>query len=70
MGREGIAPLIIISIVGELSASCPDHLNSKKEPRYPLKRRLGGPQSRSGHFGEEKNLLFLLGFELRTAQLD
>jgi hypothetical protein len=24
-------------------------------PRYPLDRRLGGPQSRSGHGGEEKN---------------
>jgi hypothetical protein len=23
--------------------------------RYPLDRRLGGPQSRSGHYGEEKN---------------
>jgi hypothetical protein len=26
-----------------------------KSPRYPLDRRLGGPQSRSGHGGEEKN---------------
>jgi hypothetical protein len=26
-----------------------------KRPRYPLDRRLGGPQSRSGHGGEEKN---------------
>jgi hypothetical protein len=26
-----------------------------KEPRYPLDRRLGGPQSRSGHGGQEKN---------------
>jgi hypothetical protein len=26
-----------------------------KEPWYPLDRRLGGPQSRSGHDGEEKN---------------
>jgi hypothetical protein len=25
-----------------------------KNPRYPLDRRLGGPQSRSGRFGEEK----------------
>jgi hypothetical protein len=24
-----------------------------KEPRYPLNKRLGGPQSRSGRFGEE-----------------
>jgi hypothetical protein len=27
-----------------------------KKPRYPLERRLGGPQSRSGGCGEEKNL--------------
>jgi hypothetical protein len=26
-----------------------------KEPLYPLDARLGGPQSRSGHGGEEKN---------------
>jgi hypothetical protein len=26
-----------------------------KSPRYPLGRRLGGPQSRSGCDGEEKN---------------
>jgi hypothetical protein len=27
-----------------------------KEPRYPLERKLGGPQSRSGRCGAEKNL--------------
>jgi hypothetical protein len=26
-----------------------------KNPWYPLDRKLGGPQSRSGHGGEEKN---------------
>jgi len=26
-----------------------------KSPWYPLDRKLGGPQSRSGHNGEEKN---------------
>jgi hypothetical protein len=26
-----------------------------KSPLYPLDRRLGGPQSRSGRSGEEKN---------------
>jgi hypothetical protein len=30
--------------------------------------RLGGPQRRSGHFGECKNLLPLPRFELRTVQ--
>jgi hypothetical protein len=35
-----------------------------KSPRYPLSRRLGGPQSRSGLGGEEKNSQPLLGLEL------
>ena len=29
----------------------------------PLNRRLRGPQSQSGHFGGQKNLLLLLEFE-------
>jgi hypothetical protein len=33
----------------------PAALPPGKEPRYPLDRRLGGPQSRSGRGGEEKN---------------
>jgi hypothetical protein len=37
----------------------------RKSPRYPLDRRLGGPQSRSGRRGEEK-ILTLPGLELRT----
>jgi hypothetical protein len=28
----------------------------EKRPRYPLYRRLGGPQNRFGRIGEEKNL--------------
>jgi hypothetical protein len=36
-----------------------------KEPRYPLDRSLGGPQSRSGRFVKKKNLLPLPGFEPR-----
>jgi hypothetical protein len=32
-----------------------------KNPRYPLDRRLGGPQNQSGCCGIEKNLLPLLG---------
>jgi hypothetical protein len=32
-------------------------------PRYPLDRRLGGPQSRSGRGGEEKNSQPLPGLE-------
>jgi hypothetical protein len=40
----------------------------RKESRNTLNRRLGGTHSRSGRFGEEKNLLPLPGFELRTVQ--
>jgi hypothetical protein len=35
----------------------------RKEPRYPLDRRLGGFQSRSGRGDEEKNSQPLPGFE-------
>jgi hypothetical protein len=42
--------------VGEWSASRPGRaLPPGKDPRYPLARRLGGPQSRSGHMLEEKS---------------
>jgi hypothetical protein len=34
-----------------------------KSPWYPLDRRLGVPQSHSGHGGEEKNSQPLLGIE-------
>jgi hypothetical protein len=34
-----------------------------KIPWYPLNRRLGGPQSRSGHGDEEKNSQPMLGLE-------
>jgi hypothetical protein len=37
-----------------------------KDPRYPLYRRLGGPQSRSGHRGYRKNPLPLPGTETRS----
>jgi len=36
-----------------------------KEPRHPLNRRLGGPQGRSGRFGEEYDLLLLPELEPR-----
>jgi hypothetical protein len=38
-------------------------LTSGKETLVPLDRRLAGPQSRSGHGGEEKNSQPLLVFE-------
>jgi hypothetical protein len=39
---------------GQLHASVA--LSQRKSPQYPLDRRLGGPQSRSGHSEEKKNI--------------
>jgi hypothetical protein len=56
-GYGGVDVQVHMALVGgELSASRTDRFTSGKEPRYPLDRRLGGPQSRSGRRGEEKNL--------------
>jgi hypothetical protein len=41
---------------GEWSASRPGRFTPGESPRYPLNRRLGEPQNRSGRFGEEKIL--------------
>jgi hypothetical protein len=41
----------------------PAALHPRKEPWYPLDMRLGGPQSRSGRGGEEKNYQPPLGIE-------
>jgi hypothetical protein len=41
-------------VSGQLHA--PAALPPGNHPRYPLERRLGGPQSRSGRCGEENNL--------------
>jgi hypothetical protein len=38
-------------------------------PRHPLEQRLGGPQSQSGLYGKEKNLLSLPGFESHSCSL-
>jgi hypothetical protein len=38
--------------------------SKQKSPWNPLYRMLGGPQSQSGCYGEEKHLLPLLGMEL------
>jgi hypothetical protein len=39
----------------------------RKSPWYPLDRRLGGPQSRSGRGGEEKNSQHPSGIEPRSS---
>jgi hypothetical protein len=57
-GSAGITPRIfgLGARWGEWSASRPGHFTPKERaPQYPLYRKLGGPQSRSGRGGEEKN---------------
>jgi hypothetical protein len=52
----------------EWLTSLSGHLTSEKQYQYPLNRRLGGPQSQSKHFGDDKNLLPLMEFEPWTVQ--
>jgi hypothetical protein len=52
----------------EMSGNCTFQPLYPPESRYPFYRRLGGPQIRSGHFRDEKNLLPLQRFEPRTVQ--
>jgi len=57
-GMEVQLHALLISALdgGEWSASRPDHFTHReKAPGIPLDRRLGGPQSRCGRGGEEKN---------------
>jgi hypothetical protein len=50
----GTLPLpLLMEQSGQLHA--PAALPQRKSPCYPLDSRLGGPQSRSGRGGEEKN---------------
>jgi hypothetical protein len=61
-------PIIIIIIIitrrsGQLHAFIA--FIPGKDPRYPLDRRLVGPQSQFKHRGEEKYLLLLLRIEFR-----
>jgi hypothetical protein len=50
-----------MDVSGQLHA--PAALPQEKNPWYPLNRRMGGPQSRSGRGGEEKNSQPALGIE-------
>jgi hypothetical protein len=50
-----------VEVSGQLHA--PAALPLGRSPRYPLDRRLGGPQSLSGRGGEEKNSKPLSGIE-------
>jgi hypothetical protein len=49
-GSRGIAlPFMTTALEGgERSASCPDHFLPLGKTQYPLYRKLGGPQGRSG----------------------
>jgi len=40
----------------ECSVSCPSHTIPEEQPPYPLNSGLGGLQSQSRHFGEDKSL--------------
>jgi hypothetical protein len=62
-GSGGVAP-VILSFNTSLT-SWPLYPVGRRY-RYPLNRRLDGPQNLCGRFGEEKNLLPLPGFETRT----
>jgi len=53
---------------GEQSISRSARFNARETPHCPLNRRLGGSQSRSEHFGGEKNHLPLSGFEIQNIQ--
>jgi hypothetical protein len=58
-GSRGTVPLILTLALdgGEWLTSRSGCFIPGKEPWYPPNRRLGGRQSRSGHFGEDKDLL-------------
>jgi hypothetical protein len=55
-----------MEVSGQLHA--PAALPQEKSPCYPLDRRMGGPQSRSGSGGEEKNSQPLSGIETPIIQ--
>jgi len=67
--RGQLHPLLTSSLDGgEWTTLCTRCLNPGKEPRYPLNRKLGGPQSWSGRFEEETNPFRLEGIEIRTVE--
>jgi hypothetical protein len=68
-GNVSIAPPFLTSTLdeGEWSTSCSDHfIFVEKSPRYPLDRKLGCPQNRSGRRGEE--FFTLTGNQTPTVQ--
>jgi hypothetical protein len=55
---------------GAWSTSRTRHLTPGKQPRYPLSRRMGRSQSRSGHFVEDEYIFRLPGFEPQIVERD
>jgi len=54
---------------GEWSASCPGCYTPRERAcHYPLDRKLGGPQRKSGHGGEKKNSQSLPGLKCMNIQ--
>jgi len=43
--------------IDEWATSLPLCFAQGKNYKYPLNRKLGGPNSHSGHFGEKRNLV-------------
>jgi len=67
--NSGTEPLKTSALDGNVwLTSHPGHCTTRRESQYPWNRRLGGPQSRSGCFREETNLLSLKGFEPQSSQ--
>jgi hypothetical protein len=68
-GSEGIPPPILTSTLvrGEWSASRPGRFTPGKEPRYPLNKRMGGPQSWFERRREER-ILDSIGTRTPTPQ--
>jgi len=70
-GSRGTVPLILTLALdgGEWFTSRSGHFIPRKEPWYPLNKRLGGPQSWSGHFEEDKDLLKNGGYVLQLFKI-
>jgi hypothetical protein len=60
-------PRHLMKVSSQLHAPAPFH-QEKSRPWYPLDRKLGGPQSRSGRGGDEKNSQRLPWLEHPTIQ--
>jgi len=69
-GIEIIAPRVCTLALdgGGWSASCPSSLTSRKQLQVSIEYGLFGSWGQFGHFGEERNVLSLLGFRTWIVQ--